>query len=479
MRKYVCVLSTDDYLDGCLVLSENLKHVHSQYGLLCLVNENISPETIKILDHFNIEVKLMPHVEYKVDYDEFCQPYWKNTFDKLNVFKLIEYEKIVYLDLDLLITENVDDLFEFDAISMADDSPYTDKHNAGVIVIEPKLKDYYGLITKMKINSSQNNKIGDQAIINEYFKNINTLPKIYNVMRWVSLNLEKDANYINGKEEEVYATNSFINLENVKIVHYIGNIKPFQIKHLYNDLYSHLYMYYLCIVEQKKRERMLNDVAIVVFSCDKNEELWPIFMHCLNKHWENHPNVYLLTETLQSDEMKTINHDYDLSLWTKRIRESLMDIPENKIIFICDDCFIDLDVDVKKLKDCFNILKDNVACVQFELSFEEHDEPCEYPGFKKKTQDSMIRVSLLCGLWQKDKLIEVISEDCDPWAIEAKQDDKGFDYYQVCDHKIISWWHDGPYENGAVRSGKWQHGVEEFLEREEITVDFSKKGFHE
>ena len=39
--RYVCVLSTDDYLDGVLVSNENLKALNSKYKLLCLVNESL------------------------------------------------------------------------------------------------------------------------------------------------------------------------------------------------------------------------------------------------------------------------------------------------------------------------------------------------------------------------------------------------------------------------------------------------------
>lgn len=40
MEKYVCTLSTDNYLEGVLVLNENLKALKSKYPLLCLINEN-------------------------------------------------------------------------------------------------------------------------------------------------------------------------------------------------------------------------------------------------------------------------------------------------------------------------------------------------------------------------------------------------------------------------------------------------------
>ena len=38
MKSYVCVLSTDNYLDGVLVLNENLQRIKSNYPLLCIIN---------------------------------------------------------------------------------------------------------------------------------------------------------------------------------------------------------------------------------------------------------------------------------------------------------------------------------------------------------------------------------------------------------------------------------------------------------
>jgi glycogenin glucosyltransferase len=244
MKKYVCVLSTNDYLDGCLVLNENLKHVHSEYSLLCLINEKIDKETRNFLDKFGIEYKVLKKVNYDVDYNYFVQPYFKNTFDKLSVFNLIEYEKIVYLDLDLLILENIDELFDYDGLSMAKDYPFTEYYNSGVMVIEPRKYDYDGLIKLMKEKMDNKEHISDQNIINEYFKdNINILPQVYNLLRRI----------YGDQERQVYAVwNWDNNIEGKKILHYIISPKPFQIDDPFEEKYSYLYSYYMAIIKEKK-----------------------------------------------------------------------------------------------------------------------------------------------------------------------------------------------------------------------------------
>lgn len=252
MRKYVCVLATNNYLDGCLVLNENLKHINSQYELLCLINEEITQETRNILDYFKIEYKEIKKINYDVDFEGYIQPYFKNTFDKLSVFNLTEYEKIVYLDLDLLILENIDELFTYNGLAMAIDNPFSQLHNSGVMVIEPNEEDYHNLINVMIEKMNNQEQLGDQDIINEYFTSINSLPQSYNLMRRLHNKTEIKKSYIWNEENEVYPLKKYEeNNAPKKILHYIVTPKPFQIKHQYNEIYSYLYSYYLCLIKEK------------------------------------------------------------------------------------------------------------------------------------------------------------------------------------------------------------------------------------
>lgn len=256
MRKYVCVLATNNYLDGCLVLNENLKHINSEYGLLCLINEEITQETRDTLDYFNIEYKEIKKINYDVDFEGYIQPYFKNTFDKLSVFSLTEYEKIVYLDLDLLILENIDDLFAYNGLAMAMDHPFTNLHNSGVMIIEPNMDDYYNLIKLMVEKMKNQEQLGDQDIINEYFKRINTIPQSYNLMRRISDELITENSYIWEEKETIYPVKNYDEDDiNKKILHYIVTPKPFQINHPYGEIYSNIYAYYLSLIKEKKANK--------------------------------------------------------------------------------------------------------------------------------------------------------------------------------------------------------------------------------
>lgn len=241
MKSYVCVLSTDSYLYGLLVLNENLKDLNSKYSLLCLINETISKETINVLKKYEIKYKLISSIK-GIGEDKY-NPQWSNSFDKLNIFNLIEYEKIVYLDLDLLILTNIDELFNHKHISMVSDRPFSDNFNSGVMVITPNNKDYINM--KNMFDKNPKKYKGDQDIINEYFSsNINKISKKYNSLRAVFYEEIYKYDKRTKQKNKVHKVCIFNCVSNPKIIHYIGVLKPFMTIDRFNDIYCEKYFNY-------------------------------------------------------------------------------------------------------------------------------------------------------------------------------------------------------------------------------------------
>lgn len=241
MKTYVCVLSTNNYLVGVLVLNENLKKLKSEYDLLCLINEKITEETQKILSNNNIKYAKYNSVPYEVDFD--CS--WNYTFDKFNVFLLEEYEKVVCLDLDLLILENIDFLFDYDTPAMVIDNPtFKDRFNSGVMVITPNKLVFNKLVEMKEVKRLENLVIGDQNILNDYYLEnggINRIPDRYNVLRTI---IPEKVTYFNLKtnmEEERFQVVENAIVEKPAILHYVGQYKPFHINRSFADEYSDLY----------------------------------------------------------------------------------------------------------------------------------------------------------------------------------------------------------------------------------------------
>lgn len=217
-------------------------------------------------------------------------------------------------------------------------------------------------------------------------------------------------------------------------------------------------------------------MKILVLSCDKNEDTFEPFYHCMEKYWKDHPEVIYATETIQNPYYKTIAKDYPLEIWTKRIRETLQEINDEQILIIVDDCFIRTHVDVDRIKYACDNLKGNIAMFNFEKSFDSNDEETNLKGFKKRRHGADYEVSIMCGLWNKEKLLNVIKEDSSPWEVEGKQNNCNYDYYINSGDYIIDWGYETFIFTGICK-GKWCKNIVPFFEKEGIKIDYDRRGF--
>lgn len=217
-------------------------------------------------------------------------------------------------------------------------------------------------------------------------------------------------------------------------------------------------------------------MKILVLSCDKNEDTFEIFYHCMEKYYPEHPEIIYSTETIQNPYYKTICKDYSIERWTKRIRETLQEINDEQILIIVDDCFIRTQVDVDRIKYACDNLKGNIACFNFEKSFDSNDEETNLKGFKKRRHGADYEVSIMCGLWDKEKLLNVIKEDSNPWEVEGKQNNCNYDYYINSGDYIIDWGYKTFIFTGICK-GKWCRNVVPFFEKEGIKIDYERRGF--
>ena len=217
-------------------------------------------------------------------------------------------------------------------------------------------------------------------------------------------------------------------------------------------------------------------MVIVVCSCDKNKDLFYPFYHCMEKYYPNHPKIIYSTETIKNSYYETINKNYPLEKWTKRIRETLKEIPDNEILLMIDDIFIRKPVDTKRIDYARANLKGNIAMLNFEKVFNPDDKESGLNGWKIRQKGSEYELSIMCGLWNKEKLIHILEKDSDPWSVEYNQDTKGYDYLINSEDYIIDWGYKTFKPVGVVK-GKWAREIVDFFKKEGIEIDYEKRGF--
>ncbi len=221
-------------------------------------------------------------------------------------------------------------------------------------------------------------------------------------------------------------------------------------------------------------------MKLIVLSCSKNEELFVPLSHCLEKYYPNHPDVVYFTDGIMNPYYETIAVNNNLNTWTVGFREFLRHVNDDKLLLMIDDCFIRNPVDDKRIRKAKLILdlEPNLACLNFEKHWDKDDELTIYHDWLKRKHGSRFEVSLMCGLWDKWKLLSIVDRDCSPWEIEENQDGKGFDYYINAEDYIIDWGY-RTFTPSNIVKGKWTRECKEFLDKEGIIVDYSKKGFYD
>lgn len=239
MKAYVTLLSTRSYLDGVLMLNNSLHKVDSKYPLFCLLSQGIEPEVVDILDKARIQYIFLKSQVYSKEVPTNKQDSnwdfssWNYTFDKLRIWGLTQFEKIVFVDSDIIIVRNIDHLFDRDTFTASLAGVlYPTNHgldflNSGVMVVVPDKVIENGMVELAQRIIPDMQKagkpVGDQDIINAYlpdwFNNKQLiLDDGYNLYaHYLQYHMRHEGYSLKGKGKPIYA------------IHYVGSEKPWMI----------------------------------------------------------------------------------------------------------------------------------------------------------------------------------------------------------------------------------------------------------
>jgi len=145
---YVTLMSTQDYLPAVLILAESLKKVHSHFPLLVGIVEELYDNNVELLKSAGCFVEKIKKLSYNQEtinkYKDQQSASVLNTASKISLFSLKNWEKLVYIDADTMVLQNVDELFNWPDGSMlqydGDEGGFT-----GLMVICPSKhrEDFY------------------------------------------------------------------------------------------------------------------------------------------------------------------------------------------------------------------------------------------------------------------------------------------------------------------------------------------------
>lgn len=228
-KAYITLLSNSRYLMGVIGLFRSLQRVHSEYPLYCLISKNAESGLCEILENTGIRFIVLEDSTVSDTSGLNLNGYghWSNTFDKLRIWGLTQFEKLVFLDADMIVRNNLDHLFDCKPFSAAVAGGKLfgwTKLNSGLMVIEPDPEVEKELIrlTPIVIEefSKEGRSVGDQDVIQRYCSNWEYEPELhldesYNMVAdWIKI-------YVS-KFEYSWENNS----KPINVVHFIGHTKP-------------------------------------------------------------------------------------------------------------------------------------------------------------------------------------------------------------------------------------------------------------
>ncbi len=111
---WTTLITNTNYLSGLLTLDYSLKKHKSKYPLVALYTDTFPQEGHQALDSRKIPKKRVKYLLPSVHKDYSNDTRFYDCWSKLTPFSLVEYERVVQLDSDMLVLKNMDELMELE-----------------------------------------------------------------------------------------------------------------------------------------------------------------------------------------------------------------------------------------------------------------------------------------------------------------------------------------------------------------------------
>jgi hypothetical protein len=220
-------------------------------------------------------------------------------------------------------------------------------------------------------------------------------------------------------------------------------------------------------------------VAIVVVSCKKYSDVWPIFYRQLELNWPNCPfKIYLVSDDPGFNPKYKNTENLFLSLddgWGKNLLDAIDRIPEDYVLYMAEDYLLKSIVNTKDISDAIDsaILMDAnyllmSGCIEPDNRINGH--------FGVLNRGREYRTSVYFSLFKKAVLSDLLNPSESAWefetegAVRSNRFDGFYVTYTNC-FEII-----GPHS--AVIKGKWtREAIKELKSLGYKTEDFVRPVF--
>ncbi len=172
---YATVLCNGEgYLPGIEALGSSLHESGTHAPKLVMVTPEIRAVTRERLETQGWAVREIQPIANPNPVTQQMLPRFGAAYTKLRAWELVDFDKVVLLDADTLVLQNVDDLFTRPEIAAGPDFFLPDRFSSGVMVLEPRQSTFDRMVLRLAIAESYDG--GDQGFLNSFFEGWYALP---------------------------------------------------------------------------------------------------------------------------------------------------------------------------------------------------------------------------------------------------------------------------------------------------------------
>lgn len=163
----------EGYLPGVEVLGKSLESSGTKVPRVVLATADVGQGARARLTALGWEIRDIAPLENPSP-DRLLFPRFATVFAKLRVWELVDFDRVVLLDADTLVLQNVDDLFGRRNFAAAPDFFLPDRFNSGVMVVEPSADTFHRMLEALTTAGSYDG--GDQGFLNTFFADWYAMP---------------------------------------------------------------------------------------------------------------------------------------------------------------------------------------------------------------------------------------------------------------------------------------------------------------
>eukprot|EP00397_Hematodinium_sp_SG-2012_P033089 GEMP01035304.1.p1 GENE.GEMP01035304.1~~GEMP01035304.1.p1 ORF type:complete len:479 (+),score=57.83 GEMP01035304.1:336-1772(+) len=223
---YITLLYGTEFILPARVLGKSLDNSNTNRQKWVIVTRDVSLHSINQLRRDCWQVMVI---------DEIKNPFpnapkrFDKVLTKLSIWNLEEFKKVVYLDADVLVAQNIDELFDCKLFCAS--VRHSDRFNTGVMVLAPSKVTYDDMLTQLPNAVSYTG--ADQGFLNVYYKDLHTAPELGYSGPGVTDNhpLQRLSSVYNADEGMYYFRGStwLFGPGEIKLFHYtFGPVRPWK-----------------------------------------------------------------------------------------------------------------------------------------------------------------------------------------------------------------------------------------------------------